>query len=110
MPVLVQPLREFELSRHMHVPAKLDLTDIVQSPMPGTIVSYAVKEGDIVEVGQELCIIEAMKMQNILRSPRSGVIESCQVSAGSSVARDQVVVKLVPEEKEEEEVKIVSSA
>lgn len=101
MPVIVQKPREFELSRHMHPPQKQDFSDVVQSPMPGTVISYAVQPGDIVEIGQELCIIEAMKMQNIIRSHRAGVIESCNVNAGSSVARDEIIIKLVPEEKEE---------
>jgi propionyl-CoA carboxylase alpha chain len=103
MPVLVQKPREFELARHMHVPAKQDFSDLVQSPMPGTVISFAVEVGDIVEIGQELCIIEAMKMQNIIRSPRSGVIESLSVKTGSSVSRDEIMIMLVPEEKPAED-------
>jgi len=103
MHVLVQSPREFELSKHMHEPPTHDTSDIVPSPMPGTIISYAVEAGDFVEMGQELCIVEAMKMQNIVRSPRSGVIESCDVEAGSSVAADQVIVRLQPKVEAEEE-------
>jgi len=101
MPVLVQSPREFELSKYMHEPIKPDLSDVVPSPMPGTVMSYAVKEGDAVEIGQELCIVEAMKMQNILRSPRSGIIASCHVDVGHSVAADEVIIRLEPEVKEE---------
>lgn len=97
MPVLVQSLREFELSKHMREPPKVDTSDIVPSPMPGTVISFAVEEGDLVEAGQELCIVEAMKMQNIIRSPRSGVIASLDVAAGSSVSADQIIVRLEPE-------------
>lgn len=103
MPVLVQSLREFELSKHMKEPPKLDTSDIIPSPMPGTVVSFAVTAGDSVEVDQELCIVEAMKMQNIIRSPRSGVIASLDVAAGSSVAADQVIVRLEPEVDEDAE-------
>jgi len=102
MPAVVQSPREFELSKHMQEPPKLDTSDIVPSPMPGTVISYAVQAGDHVEIGQELCIIEAMKMQNIIRSPREGIIESLDVAQGSSVAADQVIVRLVPEESGEE--------
>ena len=103
MPVPVQSLREFELSKYMKEPPKLDTSDIVASPMPGTVISYAVQEGDSVEEGQELCILEAMKMQVICRSPRSGVIASLDVAVGSSVARDEIIVRLETEEDESAE-------
>lgn len=96
MPVVVQKPREFELNRHMHEPHEPDYSDVVQSPMPGTMMSFAVQAGDTVELGQELCIIEAMKMQNIIRSPRAGVIEKLEFDAGASVARDAILIKLVP--------------
>ena len=102
MPVLVQSLREFELSKYMQEPPKQDTSDLVPSPMPGTVVSYAIEEGDEVELGQELCIVEAMKMQNIIRSPRAGIIESLGVDVGASVAADQVIIRLVAEESSEE--------
>ena len=102
MPVLVQSLREFELSKHMKEPPKQDTSDIVPSPMPGTVISYAIQEGDTVEVGQELCIVEAMKMQNIIRSPRGGVIASCNVEVGASVSADQIIIQLEPETEAEE--------
>ena len=60
---LVQSPREYELSKHMLPPKVVDTSDFVLSPMPGTLISFSVKEGDQVEVGQELCIVEAMKMQ-----------------------------------------------
>jgi propionyl-CoA carboxylase alpha chain len=101
MPVVVQSEREFELSKHMHEPEEQDTSDIVVSPMPGTVISYAVEPGEHVEVGQELCIIEAMKMQNIIRSPREGIIASLHADVGASVTRDQLMVELEPEVKEE---------
>ena len=61
--VLIQSVREYELSAHMKEPAKLDTSNLVLSPMPGSLISYAVKDGDVVQAGQELCIVEAMKMQ-----------------------------------------------
>merc|ERR1711971_1383561 len=65
---------EYELSRHMKAPPVLDTGDLLLSPMPGTLISYAVEEGDRVEAGQEICVVEAMKMQNLIRSVREGVI------------------------------------
>lgn len=95
MPVLVQSLREFELSKYMKEPPKQDTSDLVPSPMPGTVISYAVEEGDSVEIGQELCIVEAMKMQNILKAPREGEIGKINVKAGASVARDEIIMEFV---------------
>jgi len=95
--VLLQSLDEHELSRHMHEPISVDTTNLVQSPMPGTLISYAVKAGDSVEEGQELCIVEAMKMQNIVRSPRAGVVAECVVDVGSSLQNDDVIIRFAEE-------------
>jgi len=72
---------------------KIDTTRSILSPMPGAVVSVSVKPGDSVVDGQELCIIEAMKMQNILKSEREGVIKSVRVKAGDSVAVDQLLIE-----------------
>jgi biotin carboxyl carrier protein len=57
----------------------------ILAPMPGTIISVAVKAGQEVTYGQELCILEAMKMKNMLRAPRGGVISRVHVSVGEPV-------------------------
>ena len=72
---------------------KIDTTKSILSPMPGAVVSVAVQPGDTVVDGQELCIIEAMKMQNILKSERDGVIKSVNVKAGDSVAVDELLIE-----------------
>jgi propionyl-CoA carboxylase alpha chain len=90
--VLIQSLREYELSVYMKAPKEVDTSDQILSPMPGTLISYAVKEGDEVQPGQELCIVEAMKMQNIIRSPRRGTIAACKVDVGSSLASDETIL------------------
>ena len=82
----------------MQPPAVVDTSEFVLSPMPGTLISYSVKEGDQVEMGQELCIVEAMKMQNIIRSPRSGVIGTLRIKAGSSLMADQIILDFSKEE------------
>ena len=72
---------------------KIDTTRSILSPMPGAVVSVSVAPGDKVVDGQELCIIEAMKMQNILKSEREGVIKSVNVKAGDSVAVDELLIE-----------------
>mmetsp|Transcript_30806 Transcript_30806/g.46732 ORF Transcript_30806/g.46732 Transcript_30806/m.46732 type:complete len:719 (+) Transcript_30806:77-2233(+) len=92
MNVLLQTPIEFDLSTHMQPPKEVDQTNLVLSPMPGTLISYAVEEGEEVQVGQELCVIEAMKMQNIIRSPKAGTIASIHVAVGSSLMADAVIL------------------
>ncbi len=99
---LVQSPREYELSTHMHEPTIVDTSDFVISPMPGTLISFAVTEGSQVEIGQELCIVEAMKMQNIVRAPRAGVIGKINIAAGSSMQADDIIMEYAEEIKEDE--------
>ena len=90
--VLIQSLLEYSYSRHMKEPAVVDTSNLVQSPMPGTLISYAVSTGDHVEMGEELCTVEAMKMQNVIKSSRSGKIAACKVGVGSSLQADQTIL------------------
>jgi propionyl-CoA carboxylase alpha chain len=91
--VLLQSPREYQLShQYMHVPVPTDTSNMVLSPMPGLLISYAVDVGDVVVDGQELCIVESMKMQNMIRSPRSGTIATCAAAVGASLAVDQVIL------------------
>lgn len=62
------------------------------SPMPGTILSVAVKVGDTVKSGQVCVILEAMKMENELPSPIDGVVKSISVTPGTSVNTSDVLV------------------
>jgi propionyl-CoA carboxylase alpha chain len=91
--VIVMSPEEYKLCRNMHKPHKVDTTHLILSPMPGTLISYSVKDGDSVVDGQDICIVEAMKMQNIIRSPRSGVIKKCHATVGSSLMTDEVIVE-----------------
>jgi propionyl-CoA carboxylase alpha chain len=65
----------------------------VRCPMPGLVVSLAVSEGQEVKTGETLAIIEAMKMENVLRAERDGVIKNIRVKQGDSVAVDAVVME-----------------
>jgi biotin carboxyl carrier protein len=57
----------------------------VQSPIPGVIISIKARAGDQVHHGQELCVIEAMKMKNTIRSPRDGAIKLVNIRIGQAV-------------------------
>ncbi len=63
----------------------------VTVPMQGTIVKVLVAEGDVVEVGQSICLLEAMKMENAVAAEKEGVIKEIRVSAGDSVGAGDVV-------------------
>ena len=90
---LVYDETQFKYKQFMAPPVKIDTTKSLLSPMPGAVVSISVEPGQTVVDGQELCVIEAMKMQNILKSEREGKIKSVQVKAGDSVAVDQLLIE-----------------
>jgi acetyl-CoA/propionyl-CoA carboxylase biotin carboxyl carrier protein len=69
-------------------------SDDVVSPMQGTVLSVAVAEGDTVETGQVICVVEAMKMENEVRAPHGGVVSQLSVSVGEVVALSQVICVL----------------
>jgi acetyl-CoA/propionyl-CoA carboxylase biotin carboxyl carrier protein len=64
---------------------------LVTVPMQGTIVKVLVSVGDVVEVGQAICLLEAMKMENAVAAEKDGVIKEVRVSAGDSVGAGDVV-------------------
>lgn len=70
-----------------------DMSRFLVSPMPGLLVSVAVKEGDAVKAGQELAVVEAMKMENLMRAERDGVVKALHAAAGDSLAVDQKIVE-----------------
>ncbi|GHD58954.1 acetyl/propionyl-CoA carboxylase subuit alpha [Thalassobaculum fulvum] len=70
-----------------------DTGKLLVSPMPGLLVSLAVAEGEAVKAGQELCVVEAMKMENVLRAERDGVVAKLHASPGDSLAVDQTIVE-----------------
>lgn len=67
----------------------------ITAPMPGLIVAVPVAQGQEVAKGDNLVILESMKMENELKAPRSGRVERVNVSAGDGVERDQVLIVLV---------------
>jgi len=92
--VMVMSTEEFELSRFMKPPKAIDTSNLILSPMPGTLISYSVEDEQEVVSGQEICIVEAMKMQNVLRSTRAGKVK-LQASVGSTLLTDEVIAQFI---------------
>ena len=72
---------------------KPDLSRHLLSPMPGLLVSIAVGEGQEVKAGEELAVVEAMKMENVLRAERDGRVAKLCAKPGDSLAVDQVILE-----------------
>ena len=68
-------------------------TDVVTAPMPGDIQAISVKAGDRVSTGQELLVLEAMKMKNVIRSPQDGQVTSVEVLVGQSVKFGEPLIR-----------------
>jgi propionyl-CoA carboxylase alpha chain len=83
-----------ELYARLPERAPADTSRLILSPMPGLMVAVEVKPGQEVKSGETLAIIEAMKMQNIIKAERDGVVKSVNVKPGDSVAADEVLVEL----------------
>jgi pyruvate carboxylase subunit B len=66
----------------------------LRAPMPGMIISFMVKVGDLVKTGDLVCILEAMKMQNSLPAPASGTVKAINFEPGASVAKDAVILMI----------------
>ena len=65
----------------------------IKAPMPGLVIELKVEEGQEIKAGDPLIILEAMKMENIIKSPREGVIKSILVKKGQSVEKNQILIK-----------------
>ena len=87
------PPHSARLKRRMAVkPAHLGVT-VLNAPMPGVLTRLRVEEGEEVKAGQEIGVIEAMKMENSLRSPRDGRIRHIAVSAGDNLETNQLILR-----------------
>lgn len=100
LPITVRNPREHALSGHMLAPEVKDLSKFLLCPMPGKLVSCNVQEGDWVEEGQELAIVEAMKMQNILRAEKAARVSKLLSSPGEHLKVDQVILEFEQNEKD----------
>ncbi|GGC23401.1 acetyl/propionyl-CoA carboxylase subuit alpha [Novosphingobium marinum] len=82
------------LADHMIEKIPPDMSKYLVCPMPGLLVSLHVEEGDSVEAGQPLAVVEAMKMENILRAEKAGTVKSLSAKAGDSLAVDEIILEL----------------
>ena len=85
--------REAELARLMPIKVPPDTSKLLLCPMPGLVVSIAVSEGEEVKAGQSLCVVEAMKMENVLKAERDGRVSAIKASPGDILAVDETIME-----------------
>ena len=90
----VLPQRVAHLTSHMIEKIAPDLSRFLICPMPGLLVALHVAAGDTVEAGQPLAVVEAMKMENILRAEKSGTVKVVNAKAGDSLAVDAIILEM----------------
>ena len=90
---LVLEARHAPLRRLMPYKPPPDMSKFLLSPMPGLLVRLTVKEGDVVEAGSELAVVEAMKMENVLRASAGGTVKIAHAAEGDSLAVDQPILE-----------------
>ena len=91
--VLVQTPRQADLYALMPEKLPPDTSKYLLCPMPGLVVKITVAEGDEVQEGQPLATVEAMKMENILKAERKGVVKKITASAGASLKVDDIIME-----------------
>ena len=92
--VRVLPAHVAPFAQHLIEKVPPDLSRFLLCPMPGLLVRVDVAAGDRVEAGQPLAVVEAMKMENILRSQKAGVVRAVTAQAGESLAVDQMILEM----------------
>ena len=90
--LIVAPNKNKALFDYMPEIKREDLSKKLISPMPGLIKSISIKKGQLIKQGEELVIIEAMKMENILKSEKDCLVEDVLIKEGSSVSTDEVLI------------------
>jgi propionyl-CoA carboxylase alpha chain len=91
--ISVRRPRVAALAAHMLVKAPPDTSKFLLCPMPGLVVSIAAQVGQDVKAGETLAVVEAMKMENVLRAERDGVIKRIAAKAGDSLPVDAVILE-----------------
>ena len=91
---VVRNERAAALAARMPAKAAPDRSRFLVSPMPGRVVSIAVEAGQEVKAGEPLCVVDAMKMENVLRAERDGRVARIAAGKGDSVSVDQVILEL----------------
>ena len=93
LPVTIRTPRQAELAALMPQKVAPDTSKLLLCPMPGLIVKVDVAVGDEVQEGQTLCTVEAMKMENILRAEKKGIVSKVNAAAGDSLAVDDIILE-----------------
>jgi propionyl-CoA carboxylase alpha chain len=96
--VLVRTRKAAEFAARIPAKPPPDTSKFLLSPMPGLIISIPVRAGEPVKAGQELLVLEAMKMENVLRAERDAVVEAIEVEPGATVAADQILIAFAQEQ------------
>ena len=91
--LVIDSAESHDLASIMPPPRLFDTSAAVVSPMPGVVVDIRKSRGDKINIGDDLAVIEAMKMQNIIKSNRKGTLESIEVAVGDHISSDQVIMK-----------------
>jgi len=92
--VSIHTPRAAELLQYMPVKVAADMSRFLLSPMPGLLVSLSVEVGDTVSAGEQLAVVEAMKMENTLHAERDGVVAKIHFEVGTSLAVDDKILEL----------------
>jgi propionyl-CoA carboxylase alpha chain len=87
------PAHVARYARHMIEKVPPDMSRFLLAPMPGLLTQLHVSPGDKVEAGQALAVVEAMKMENILRAERAGTVKAANFAAGDSLAVDAAILE-----------------
>lgn len=91
--VIIRSPLEHTLTEFMLPEEKIDYSNFVLCPMPGTLVSCSIDEGDSVELGQEVAVVEAMKMQNVIRAEKKGKIAKVHAAVGGVLRADEAILE-----------------
>ncbi|MCC9625728.1 acetyl-CoA carboxylase biotin carboxylase subunit [Thalassospira sp. MA62] len=90
--------RVAELQKLMPFKAPPDMSNFLLSPMPGLLVKVSVEEGQTVQPGEELCILEAMKMENVLKAESKGVVKKVHAEQGANLSVDAIIIEFEKDE------------
>ena len=82
-----------ELNKKMLIKQPPDTSKFLLAPMPGLLVNFPIRPGQDIKAGDELAVIEAMKMENVLRAMRDGIVKEIYVTQGDSLSVDQKIIE-----------------
>ena len=91
VPLVTHPIQPADIGKVEDRSSSKEIA--VKAPIPGVIIEVKVSTGDTVEYGQELCVLEAMKMKNSIRSGKIGIIDKVLVSVGDQVSQSQTLME-----------------